>query len=213
MSPALKPYGERAILAYDLSDDERHGLLQALAKGLPLGCVEYVGGHETVLFLYRDKPLEKELTEYLKSVPEAQPTDGENPIHDVPVIYDGPDLDAVAAETGLSREAVIEIHSASIYSVRMMGFSPGFPYLDGLDPRLHLPRKSSPRERIEPGSVAIGGPHAGIYSVSSPGGWHLLGRTELVLFNPPAAKQSAPEPRDIFHFAPGDRLRFQPVVK
>jgi len=92
----------------------------------------------------------------------------------------------------------------------MIGFTPGFPYLEGLDEALHLPRRASPRPRIEAGAVAIGGPHAGIYSVASPGGWHLLGRTPERLFDPPSAQGSAPEPRQVFRFAPGDRLRFQP---
>jgi biotin-dependent carboxylase-like uncharacterized protein len=127
------------------------------------------------------------------------------------VIYDGPDLKRVAEETGLGVDEVVRIHTAPTYTVRMSGFTPGFPYLDGLDKQLHLPRRNLPRKRIKPGSVAIGGPHAGIYSVGSPGGWHLLGRTELPLFNPSAAKPETPDPREVFRFSPGDRLRFQAI--
>jgi len=89
-----------------------------------------------------------------------------------------------------------------------MGFAPGFPYLDGLDERLHLKRKASPRDRIEPGSVAIGGSHAGIYSVASPGGWHLLGRTDFPLFQPEKARGTLSDAREVFALAAGDTVKF-----
>jgi KipI family sensor histidine kinase inhibitor len=90
----------------------------------------------------------------------------------------------------------------------MMGFAPGFPYLDGLNERLHLERKASPHDRIQPGSVAIGGSHAGIYSVASPGGWHLLGRTDLMLFQPEKARGTVSDAREVFTLAAGDRVKF-----
>jgi KipI family sensor histidine kinase inhibitor len=93
----------------------------------------------------------------------------------------------------------------------MMGFSPGFPYLDGLDPKLHLDRRPSPRNHIAPGSVAIGGSHAGIYSVASPGGWHLLGNTKWPLFDLEAAKLANPNPTTVFALSVGDRVHFQPL--
>ena len=91
------------------------------------------------------------------------------------VRYDGPDLDDVAAAAGLSTDEVVTRHLAGDYIVAMLGFLPGFGYLRGLDPRLHLPRRATPRPRIEAGSVAIGGPYSGVYPFASPGGWHLLG--------------------------------------
>ena len=129
----------------------------------------------------------------------------------VPVIYDGPDLGSVAKRLGWTIAALIEAHRSPTYTVRMNGFAPGFPYLDGLDPRLHLPRRENPRTRIAPGSVAIGGPHAGIYPIASPGGWHLLGRTEFPLFEPEAAQGSEADPRKVFPLQTGDTVRFEAI--
>lgn len=113
---------------------------------------------------------------------------------------DGPDLDAIAAHAGLSAHDVIVLHSACEYRVAMLGFAPGFPYLLGMDPRLAMPRLSTPRARVAAGSVGIGGAQTGIYPHAGPGGWRLIGRTPLELFDagrdPPAA------------LAPGDRVRF-----
>lgn len=211
MQVALKAYGETGILAHELSEPARNGLCRALFQERPAGCLEYIEGDNTVLFIFRQPTSAGELEKWLKSIKTAKAGRSKSRIIDVPVIYDGPDLKSVAKAAGLSTEEVIEIHSATIYTVRMSGFTPGFPYLDGLDQRLHLPRKNLPRKRIKPGAVAIGGSHAGIYSVASPGGWHLLGRTELPLFDPAAAKVNPPDPAKVFLFSPGDRLRFQPV--
>ncbi|MBL8224223.1 MAG: 5-oxoprolinase subunit PxpB [Chromatiales bacterium] len=111
-----------------------------------------------------------------------------------------PDLDEVARATGLSPDAVIAAHLASPHRVLMLGFSPGTPYLGGLDPRLALPRRASPRTRVEAGSVGIANGQCVIYPRATPGGWHLIGRTPLRLFDagraPPAVLQA------------GDRVRF-----
>lgn len=122
---------------------------------------------------------------------------------DIPVRYGGAfgeDLDAAAAELGIAAEALISRHTAALYTVAMIGFAPGFPYLSGLDPSLALPRLATPRTRVPAGSVAIGGAQTGIYPRESPGGWRLLGRTPLRLFDPQRASPSL--------LAPGDRVRF-----
>ena len=115
--------------------------------------------------------------------------------------YDGADLEEIARAAKLSCNEVIKLHSAPIYTVRFLGFAPGFAYLDGLDPRLMLPRRSEPRIRMDPGAVAIGGPHTGVYTVPSPGGWNWLGNTATPLFDPTTE-----------HIAlhPGDTVRFIP---
>lgn len=121
----------------------------------------------------------------------------------VPVRYggkNGPDLSLVAASTGLTPVQVVRIHTGTEYTVYMMGFTPGFPYLGRLDPRLALPRLETPRTRVPAGTVAIAGEQTGIYPLDSPGGWHLIGRTSLLLFDP-----SAEMP---FLFAPGDLVTF-----
>src|SRR5437763_5006936 len=106
---------------------------------------------------------------------------------EIPVQYGGefgPDLADVARHTGLAPERVIELHSAAEYVVYFVGFSTCFPYLGGLPPALATPRLSAPRKQVPVGSVAIGGPQAGIYPLASPGGWRLIGRTDVSLFDP-----------------------------
>ena len=125
---------------------------------------------------------------------------------EIPVHYggeDGPDLDDVAAACGLATAEVIARHSQPDYRVAMLGFSPGFPYLLGLDPALAVPRLATPRVRIPAGSVGIGGAQTGVYPDAGPGGWRLLGRTALRLFD---AHRDPPS-----LLLPGDRVRFVPV--
>jgi KipI family sensor histidine kinase inhibitor len=136
------------------------------------------------------------------TLPETYETGGE-PLR-VPVVYDGEDLDEVASLTGLSREAVIERHAASSYVVAYLGFAPGFGYLTGLDESLHVPRRDSPRTAVPAGSVAIAGPYGAIYPSSSPGGWRLLGRTTLRLWDPDREPPSLLQPGTQVRFVPGD---------
>lgn len=211
MSLALKAYGERGVLAYNLSEPKRLALCRALMKEEPNECIEYIVGYDTVLFIFKRPTPTSKVAEWCSGIRAVRGSRLKGHIHEIPVLYDGPDLTLVAAQTGLSVDEVIAIHSSPVYTVRMMGFTPGFPYLDHLDERLHLPRKGVPHKRIEPGAVAIGGSHAGIYSVASPGGWHLLGHTELPLFDPIQAKGDTPDPQAVFRFSPGERLRFQPL--
>lgn len=106
---------------------------------------------------------------------------------EIPVCYRGefaPDLDAMAVLTGLTTSEIVRRHSKATYMVRMLGFMPGFPYLDGLPKELHAPRREQPRVEVPAGSVAIGGAQTGIYPVISPGGWQIIGRTPLKLFDP-----------------------------
>lgn len=125
---------------------------------------------------------------------------------EIPVCYGGdfgPDLEDVAAHAGLDADAVIALHAAGDYRVAMLGFAPGFPYLLGLDPRLHAPRLATPRTRVPAGAVAIGGAQTGIYPRALPGGWRIVGRTPLALFD------LAREPACLL--APGDRVRFRAI--
>jgi KipI family sensor histidine kinase inhibitor len=122
---------------------------------------------------------------------------------EVPVSYggvDGPDLEAVAAWSGCSPGEVVARHTGRTYRVYMLGFVPGFAYLGTVDPAIAAPRRATPRGLVPAGSVAIAGPQTGIYPVPTPGGWQIIGRTHLVLFDPvrvPAAL-----------LAPGDQVRF-----
>lgn len=212
MNPILQVYGERGILVRCPGNSMRVKLLDLLEHRRPAGCIEFVGGYDSVLLLFQHQASPGALRDWLAGCDlSGEMTDTEEIVQTIPVIYDGVDLEDVARQTGMPVAEVIERHTAPVYAVRMMGFAPGFPYLDGLDPALHLPRKASPRDRIEPGSVAIGGPHAGIYSVASPGGWHLLGQTRFKLFDPDAARAATIRPKEVFLLSPGDRLRFQAV--
>lgn len=95
---------------------------------------------------------------------------------DLSAVYDGPDLAVVARAAGVSVDDVSRLHSAAVYVVDTMGFAPGFAYLTGLDPRLHVPRRVTPRTRVPAGSIALAGGYTGVYPFDSPGGWHLIGR-------------------------------------
>lgn len=126
--------------------------------------------------------------------------------HVIPVCYGGPygpDLGDVATHAGLDSDTVISRHVAADYRVGMIGFAPGFPYLLGLDQALMMPRRSDPRQRVPAGSVGIGGQQTGIYPRELPGGWQLIGRTPLRLFDPTAESPSL--------LVPGDRVRFEVI--
>jgi len=125
---------------------------------------------------------------------------------EIPVAYGGefgPDLDAAAAQLELTPAQLIQRHSGGDYRVAMIGFAPGFPYLSGLEPALALPRLATPRTQVAAGSVAIGGAQTGIYPRPGPGGWRLLGRTPLRLFD------AAREPPSLLQ--PGDRVRLRAI--
>jgi KipI family sensor histidine kinase inhibitor len=142
---------------------------------------------------------------------ERMAADGEHappePRHlEIPVRYGGefgPDLSDVAHHTGLTEARVVELHAAAEYLVYFVGFSTCFPYLGGLPPELATPRLPAPRKSVPVGSVAIGGAQAGIYPLASPGGWRLIGRTDLKLFD----LSAAPPPL----LRMGDRVRFIPI--
>ncbi|MFC8452860.1 allophanate hydrolase subunit 1 [Kitasatospora sp. NPDC057223] len=125
------------------------------------------------------------------------------PLLDVPTVYDGADLGEVAALWGVSPEAAVRIHSEPEYHVAFCGFAPGFGYLTGLADRYAVPRRATPRTSVPAGSVALAGPYTGVYPRSSPGGWQLLGRTGLLLWD------TGREPAALL--APGVRVRFTPV--
>jgi inhibitor of KinA len=136
----------------------------------------------------------------------AQPVESARQV-EVPVCYGGefgPDLEVVARNCKLRPEEVIELHGASSHVVYMLGFAPGFPYLGGLDPRLAMPRRPTPRTVIPAGTVAIAREQTAIYSLETPGGWNLIGRTPKRLFTPEA------NPPCLLQL--GDRVRFVPIT-
>jgi inhibitor of KinA len=124
-------------------------------------------------------------------------------LHRIPVVYDGPDLQAAAEQLGLTTERLIELHGQPIYRVFVVGFVPGWAYMGPLQEELMIPRRSVPRTRVPAGSVAIAGQETGIYPLDSPGGWHLIGRSSIRLFLPDSDPPSL--------FRAGDRVKFFPV--
>lgn len=123
----------------------------------------------------------------------------------IPVVYGGsagPDLAVVASHSGLTPQQVVDAHASAQYMVYFIGFLPGFPYMAGLDARLHTPRRAEPRVAVPAGSVGIGGSQTGVYPFTSPGGWQLIGKTDITLFNP----QNQPPG----FLRPGDSVRFVP---
>ena len=127
---------------------------------------------------------------------------------EIPVCYDpefAPDLDEVAHHAKISTEQVVDLHSAAHYRVACIGFVPGFPFMAGLPKEIATPRRSNPRKEIPPGAVGIGGAQTGIYPLRSPGGWNLIGRTPLKLFDP------TKDPPVVLRA--GDRVRFRAITR
>ena len=124
----------------------------------------------------------------------------------IPVCYEGEfalDMADLSSTCGISPEEVIQIHSSLEYLIYMVGFTPGFAFLGGLDPRLYSPRLKTPRTKVPKGSVGIANSQTGIYSIDSPGGWKIIGRTPLTLFDPQRS--------DPFLYKPGDQIKFIPI--
>ncbi|MFJ6215922.1 allophanate hydrolase subunit 1 [Streptomyces sp. NPDC092296] len=197
--------GRRALLVQVASAERvaawHAELLRRRAAGLLPAAVEIVPAACTVLLDGLDDPgaLAAELPGW--RVPAVGSGDG--PLIEVPVVYDGADLAEAAARWGVDEAEAVRLHSGREYRVAFCGFAPGFGYLTGLPERLALPRRDSPRTRVPAGSVAVAGAYTGVYPSPSPGGWQLLGRTDLRLWDP------AREPAALL--APGVRVRFVPV--
>ncbi|NBI11204.1 5-oxoprolinase subunit PxpB [Colidextribacter sp. OB.20] len=137
-------------------------------------------------------------------------------VMELPVCYDerfGPDLEYVARYHGITREEVISLHSSQDYLVYMLGFIAGFPYLGGMDERLATPRLETPRLCIEGGSVGIAGKQTGIYPVSSPGGWRLIGRTPLKLYDPTQEKIALLDAGCYIHFRPVELEEYRAIQR
>ena len=182
---------------------------RVLAAKIP-GVVETVPAFASLLVTY--DPLVTDYDAVADAVQKLADTDGmdaaagEGRLVTIPVCYGGdfgPDLPFVAEHAGLSEEEVIALHAGREYRIYMLGFLPGFPYLGGLDERLFTPRLGTPRTVIPAGAVGIGGEQTGIYPIASPGGWQLIGRTPLKLFDP--ASGALP-------YAAGDRIKFEPIT-
>ena len=177
------------------------GLHAALRADLPRGVTELVPAARTVLVAFDPAATDAErLGAALRAVEFSPGVQAEGERVEIPVVYDGEDLDDVAGHAGLSREEVVAAHAGGEYVVAFCGFAPGFGYLTGLDERLHVPRRDSPRKRVPAGAVAVADRFTAVYPRPSPGGWQLIGRTDATLWDadrdPPAL------------LVPGTRVRF-----
>jgi KipI family sensor histidine kinase inhibitor len=204
------PCGPHAALIELDGSDRARAISGFLESERPRALVDFAVAFDKVLLEFRPgedaTALAEEWTRRLAALDPAEADSAR--LHTIPVVYDGEDLAGLASRHGLGIGEVVERHSAPVYEVAMLGFAPGFPYLEGLDPKLHTPRRANPRPRVPAGSVAIGGAHAGIYSVESPGGWNLLGTTAVRVFDP---ARREPDDAAMFLLRAGDRVKFLPV--
>ena len=211
----IHPYGDSAVIVYLGSQLDRsvnqqvHALAVRVMRARLPGICEVVPGYVSLVIHF--DPLQTSLPAVIDGVRDLHTSSGQQPLPparrvEIPVRYGGewgPDLDFVARHAGLTTAEVIRRHAAAEYSVYMMGFLPGFPYLGGLDVSIAAPRLETPRRRVPAGSVGIAGEQTGIYPLASPGGWRLIGRTEVALFDLTA--------RPPCLLAPGDQVQFIPM--
>lgn len=209
------PLGDSALLVEFGAEINRevHERVRQFAERMAehpmLGRLELTTAFTTACVFYDPMQVSyADLCQQIKPIADA-PNDSRTSaarVVEIPVCYGGPygpDLAFVAQRNGLTEDEVIALHVSGEYFLYMLGFAPGFPYLGGLSERIATPRRATPRTHVPAGSVGIAGNQTGIYSVETPGGWQLIGRTPLVLFRP------ADEPPSLF--LPGDTVRFRAI--
>lgn len=200
----LLPAGPRSLLAEVASLDEA-GAVYAAVRAAGLQVLDAVPAARTVLFEeVADVP---ELAAFLTGLDldRAGAARSAGRLVEVPTSYDGADLEEVAGLWGRSPEEVVALHTATEFVVAFLGFRPGFAYCAGLPAELSVPRLPRPRTRVPAGAVALAGAFTGVYPSASPGGWRLVGRTDLVLWDPGADPPAL--------LAPGTRVRFTAVSR
>ncbi len=179
------PYGDRALLV-ELDDGRQAlALATALREGRPPEIADLVPAARTVLVVAADGASLSALRRIVETTEPRSVDLGavDAEVVEVPVVYDGADLDDVAAHTGLSREEVVAAHTGQTWRVAFGGFAPGFGYLVGEDDRLRVPRRDTSRTAVPAGAVALADEYAGVYPRESPGGWQLIGHTDLAMFD------------------------------
>lgn len=197
----LLPSGTTALLV-ELDDlDEVLGLFAALESDLPTGVVDVVPAARTLLVV--TDPRLASLSSVADAVQRATPREdrlGASELVEVPVTYDGEDLEEAARLLDCDTGDLVQRHTAEEWTVAFCGFMPGFGYLVSKQWQVQVPRRSSPRKKVPPGSVALAGEFSGVYPRESPGGWQLIGRSSLAMFDP------ARDPAALLR--PGTRVRF-----
>ena len=209
-SRALHPFGEAAVLLELAGPEEAQALAASLGADQDPWLRGAVPGLQSLLVEFdplrmEAAGVERELLARLASLPAETPARGRQ--RTIPVAYGGdfgPDLEEVARLTGRSTDDVVRLHAAGELRVLFDGFAPGFAYLGDLPKQLRVPRLATPRTRTPRGSVAIAGAMSGIYPADLPGGWRVIGRTPIELFDP---LRDPPA-----YLVPGDTLRFEPIA-
>ena len=186
----LRPVGERGVLV-ELDDLAAvHALTSGVREAAPDGLVDVVPGYRTVLITVAAAAQLPAVRDLLPRLPLTADAAGGGRLVEVPVVYDGEDLDEVAAILGCDRDEVVRRHTSGLWTVAFCGFAPGFGYLTAHAEEWSVPRRKSPRTRVPPGSVALAGEFSAVYPRETPGGWQLIGRTDLAVFDldrdPPA---------------------------
>jgi len=180
----LLPIGPTAVLVEDPPGGPASWSLGLRSLGLS-GITDIVPAARTVLIHCESAEVLAATTPRFSDVNGiSAPSDLHRDAVTIPVRYDGADLETVARTVGVTVDDVIALHSGAMYEVAFCGFAPGFGYLRGLPDELHLPRRPTPRTRVPAGSVAIASEYSAVYPNVSPGGWHLLGSSDVVLFDP-----------------------------
>ena len=212
MPPTLTWSSERSVR---IATDDPVACWRVIRAGHPPGLIDVTPGFGSVQVEFELVGLDADrIEDELLGLVERMPEETEHlgaVSHAVGVCYDrdlAPDLDRVATMAGLSADEVVERHAAGAYRVEVVGFSPGFGYLSGLDESLHTPRLDSPRPRIPAGSVGIAGENTGAYPQATAGGWNLIGRTPLGLFDPHRDPPALLGLGDLVRFEPIDRSTF-----
>lgn len=183
------------------------------------GIVEMIPTYRSITVVY--DPIKigyAELIEKLKKFEGSASSNGEETVNliEIPTVYGGeygPDMEFVKSHSGLSEEEVIKIHTGTDYLVYMLGFAPGFTYLGGMDERIATPRLKSPRLKIAAGSVGIAGSQTGMYPSESPGGWQLIGRTPLKLYDPESEPPVFIQAGDYIRYVSIDEDEFNKIKK
>lgn len=215
--PQFRVYGDQGLLMEFGGgiSPEIHEIVRSVSHVLehqsPQGVIEFSPSYRSIAVYY--DPLVTSFSELQTTllemhshrkaveVPPAR-------VVEIPVCYGGkygPDIEFVAQHNNISVEQVIALHSAPDYPIYMIGFTPGFPFLGGLSEKLHTPRLESPRKKVAAGSVGIANDQTGVYPIESPGGWQLIGRVPIALFDP--------EKEDPFLLHGGDLLKFVSITE
>ncbi|TCN24976.1 5-oxoprolinase subunit PxpB [Mesobacillus foraminis] len=218
MKPETFPLGDTGIqllFGNEISEKINQEIRQfadSLRRYPVNGIIEWVPAYTTLTIFYRPdiityheicKVLESKYMDLQGGV--AEPT---SLIYEIPTLYggeSGTDLDFVANYNGITREEVISVHTGQDYLIYMMGFMPGFPYLGGMSPKIAAPRRDNPRAKISAGSVGIAGEQTGIYPIETPGGWQIIGKTPVKLYDP--------DSKNPILLSSGHYLRFIPISK